>query len=266
MQHRIDEGRLGELMEESDDLQSDAIKGATAGLADYVEAAHEAASVRRRSGWGPVAGVTALAGAATLLSATPAWAQGNNDVATLQTAAALENLAVATYKTALTLPFIGGADANPVVKAFTTKTMSQHAEHAQAFNGATQKLGGQPQTGVPAKYKEVVDAAVPGIKGPADVVGLAITLENVAAETYVKDVGSVSTPELRQLFASIAGVESQHLAILYAVQALLSGGVPELIALPPDAPKLPAAAGSVGFPDSFFKTDMAAGPQDGAVK
>ncbi|MBV9032445.1 MAG: hypothetical protein JO364_19510 [Pseudonocardiales bacterium] len=61
-------------------------------------------------------------------------------------------------------------------------------------------------------------AKVPTITGPVDVVGLAISLEDVATQTYVKDVGVVSTAELRQLFA---GVESQHRAILLAVQALL---------------------------------------------
>jgi hypothetical protein len=138
----IDEGRLRELL-----VESDAIKGANAGLAEYVEAAQEAPSDRPRSGTGPVAGVAALAGAAPLMSASSAWAQGNGDVATLQTAASLENLAVTTYETALTLPFIGGDEANAVVKAFTMKTMSQHAEHAEAFNAVTQRLSGRPQTG-----------------------------------------------------------------------------------------------------------------------
>ncbi len=95
---------------------------------------------------------------------------------------------------------------------------------------------------------------------------LAITLEDVAAQTYVADVGRVSTAELRQLFASVAGVESQHRAILLAVQALLKGNAANLIALPPDAAKLPAAAGSVGFPASFYPTSMAAPVTEGAVK
>jgi len=54
--------------------------------------------------------------------------------------------------------------------------------------------------------------------------------------------------------------------VLLAVQALVAGGAPQLIALPPDAAKLPAAAGSVGFPDSFYKTDMARPATEGALK
>ncbi|MGH3688270.1 MAG: ferritin-like domain-containing protein [Pseudonocardiaceae bacterium] len=260
MQNQIDEGRFRELLEESDDLQSDAMRTARTGLNDYVEAAQEA-----RLGWGSLAAAAGVAGAATLLTGGPAWAAGD-DVSALQTAAGLENVAVSTYTTALTLPFIGGSSANGVVKAFVTKTLAQHQEHAEAFNAAAQRLGGKPQTAPDPKYAAVVKAAVPKIKSAADVVGLAITLEDVAAQTYVKNVSLVSTPELRQLFASVAGVESQHRAILLAVQTLVKGGAPELIALPTDVAKLPVAAGSVGFPDSFYPTTSAAPVEEGAAK
>ncbi|MGH3524673.1 MAG: ferritin-like domain-containing protein, partial [Mycobacterium sp.] len=268
VQNKIDEGRFRELLEESDDLQSDAMRTARTGLNDYVEAAREAcvSAGRDASRWGTVAASAGVAGGAMLLTGGTAWAAAANDIAALQTAAGVENLAVMTYKTALTLPFIGGSSANPVVKAFATKTMDQHNEHAMAFNAAAQRLGGKPQTGPDPKYAAVVQAAVPKIKGAVDVVGLAITLEDVAAQTYVKNVGLVSTTELRQLFASVAGVESQHKAILLAVQALVKANQPQLIALPPDIAKLPAAAGSVGFPDSFYPTTMAAPVDEGAVR
>lgn len=270
MENRIDERRFGELLEESDDLQSDAMKTARRDLDGYVEAAHEARFESRHDHRHirpavVAAGVGAL-GVAALATAGAAWGAPSQDVQALQTAAGLENLAVFTYKTALTLPFIGGSSANGVVKAFATKTMAQHTEHAQAFNAAATKLGGKAQNDKDPKYTPVVMSAVPAIKGPVDVVGLAITLEDVAAQTYTKDVGLVSTSELRQLFASVAGVESQHRAILLAVQALLKGNAASLIALPPDATKLPAAAGSVGFPDSFYATKMAAPVTEGAVK
>jgi Ferritin-like domain len=267
VQHKIDEGRFRELLEESDDLQSDAMRTARTGLNDYVEAAQEArlATARDSSRWGTVAAAAGVAGAATLLAGGTAWAAGD-DVSALQTAAGLENLAVATYTKALALPFIGGSSANGVVKTFVTKTMAQHKEHAVAFNAAAQKLGGKPQTEPDPKYAAVVKAAIPKIKGAVDVVGLAITLEDAAAQTYVKNVSLVSTAELRQLFASVAGVESQHKAILLAVQALVKAGTPQLIALPPDLAKLPDTAGSVGFPDSFYPTAKAAPVEEGAVK
>ena len=267
MEERIDERRFRELMVESDDLQSDAMKGAHSGLNAYVEAAEEARFERRREFGigGAVLGAGAL-GAAALALASPAFAASSKDVMALQTAASIEVLAIATYKKALTLPFIGGGSANPVVKAFAQKTMAQHEDHLKGFNAAVTRLGGKAQNNPDPKYAPVVAAAVPKIKGPGDVVALAITLEDVAAQTYVKDVGTVSTPELRQLFAGVAGVEAQHRAILLAVQALLKGGLASQIKLPPDAAKLPAAAGKVGFPDADYPTKMASPVSEGAVK
>jgi hypothetical protein len=276
----LDEGRFRELLVESDDLQSDAMGTAHRGLADYVaaaqEARHEARSELRDEqgraragvvGTGAVGlGIVGLSAVGLAWASSAFAADARADIMALQTAAGIENLAVATYKAALTLPFIGGSSANAVVKSFAIKTMAQHGDHAAAFNAAAVKLGGRAQTGPDPKYAPVVTAAVPTIKGAADVVGLAITLEDIAAQTYVKNVGLVSTAALRQLFASVAGVESQHRAILLAVQALLKAGTPKLIALPPNAPKLPADLGSVGSPTSFYPVRLAAPVSEGAVK
>jgi hypothetical protein len=188
------------------------------------------------------------------------------DVQILQTAASIENLAVATYTTALTLPFIGGSSANGVVKAFAMKTKMQHEDHAKGFNAAVKGLNGKEQHNPDAKYLKVVKKAEPGLTNAAKVVALAIALEDVAAETYTKNVSQVSTSDLRQLFAGVAGVEAQHKAILLAVQALLLGGAPQLIALPPNTAKLPKAAGSVGFPAAFYPTMNASPASEGAVK
>jgi hypothetical protein len=261
----LDDGRFRELMVESNDLQSDAMRSARTDLNRYVDAAKEARFESRRDLkiGGLLLGAGA-AGAAALAFAGPAGAS-TKDIMALQTAAGLENLAVFTYNTALTLPFIGGSSALPVVKAFVQMTVKQHGDHAAAFNGAVTKLGGKKQTGTDPKYTPVVQMAAPGLKGPADVVSLAITLEDIAAETYTANVGQVSTSDLRQLFSSVAGVEAQHKAILLAVQALVAGGLTDQIKLPPDAAKLPAAAGSVGFPDGFFPTKNAAPVAEGAV-
>ena len=267
MEPKIDDGRFRELMTESDDLQSDAMKGAREGLNSYVEAALDARHERRRQLGigGAIIGAGALS-AAALAAATPAFAANSKDVMALQTAASIEVLAVATYKKALTLPFIGGSSANGVVKAFAQRTMAQHEDHLKGFNAAVRKLGGKEQTEPDPKYAPVVTKAVPTLTSPDKVVALAITLEDVAAQTYVADAGLVSTPELRQLFSGVAGVEAQHKAILLAVQALLKGNLVSQIKLPPDAAKLPAAAGSVGFPDTDYPTSMASPVSEGAVK
>jgi hypothetical protein len=281
----IDDPALEALIEQSDDLHSDAMRSTHSSLAELTEIGGERRargpadldevrdfqSTRGRILQDLPFGKGALAavgfGAAMLaLMETPAFADQGADVQMLQTAASIENLAIATYTTALTLPFIGGSTANGVVKAFVTKTKSQHQDHVAAFNAAAVQLGGKAQKNPDPVLLTVVNKAKPGLTGAAAVVKLAIELETGAAETYVANTGAVSDMNARKVFASIMGVEAQHVAILLAVQALVAGGAPQLIALPPDAAKLPAAAGSVGFPDSFYKTDMARPATEGALK
>ncbi|MFE3875791.1 ferritin-like domain-containing protein [Kitasatospora sp. NPDC059146] len=267
----IDTRLLEELTEQSQDLNSDALRITRGALTDLAEGTEPP-----RRWWQRGATLGALAGGVGLLSTVRAAAASPSpsasasasvsadDIRALQTAASLENLAVSVYQTAAGLPFI--KDGNKTVAAFIAKTTEQHQAHAKAFNAAATTAGGQAQDGPDPKYKAVVDQTLPTIKTPADVVKLAITLEDVAAQTYTKNVGQVSNADLRKLFASVAPVEAQHRAVLLAVQALLAGNAADLITIPVDPAKLPAAAGSVGFPDAFYKTDNASPITEGAVK
>jgi rubrerythrin len=269
-----DTSGLSTLVEQSRDLHADAMRSTRGGLADL--AAHRSAddldcrrqfaATRRdllRHAGGALA-ASGLAGALLAITSRPAFADQAQDVQILQTAASLENLAVATYDAALALPFMAGVPA--VVKTFATTTRQQHADHAQAFNAAVAKLGGKPQTAPDPVVLGVVEQAKPNLKSPADVVDLAIKLETGAAETYSENTAAVTDLGARQAVASVMGVEAQHVAILNAVKALLAANLPQLLTLPPDISKLPAAAGSVGFPDSFLKTDQARPHDEGSVK
>jgi hypothetical protein len=276
----IDDRALDELIEQSQDLQSDSRRTTAEALDHMVEDGHERRAradyadedrERRRAlraGGVGTAGALAAVGLGTGLlaaGATPAFAQASGaDVQILQTAASIENLAVATYDAALGLPFASSLPA--VVQTFVTTTRSQHAEHAQAFNAAVERLGGRPQTATDPVLQEVVNGALPGLTGPGPVVALALRLEDGAAQTYVKNVGQLKDLDARNVTASIMGVEAQHVSILLAVQALLEGGAPQLITLPPDLAALPAAAGSVGFPDAFYPTTDARPKSEGAVQ
>ncbi len=278
----LDDTRLRALLEQSHDLHTDAMTTTRVALDEYVERAHDEPlhddswhdvdPVTRRTtllGGLPKSGVLAAAGLGTAmvaLLASPAFAGKTMDVQMLQTAASIENLAVATYDTALTLDFIGGGSANGVVKAFVQKTKEQHQQHAEAFNAAATRLGGKAQDQPDPVLLGVVNNAKPSLTGPAQVVDLAIELEDGAAQTYVANTGTYSNKNARSVAASIMGVEAQHVAILYAVKALLAGGAADLIALPPDATKLPAAAGSIGFPNAFYPTTDARPATEGAVQ
>jgi hypothetical protein len=282
---RVDEHALERLIEESQDLHTDAMAVATATLPDLSDLA---ADQRRQPVEHPVASVEAvessrqtlirrltlavggILGVGAVSSAfggrAAAAANGDINVMQLQTAVSLELLAVATYGAALTLPFI--TSGNPVIIKFAQTTMDQHDQHRDAFSAQTKALGGTDQTATNPKYTPIVEAAKPKLLTPLDVVTLAMTLEQVATETYLADLNRYTDVTSRVLMASVMGVECQHLATLRAVGALLSGGAPELIAIPlgDGVAKLPAAAGNVAFPDAFEGVTMASPPEEGAVK
>ncbi|MEY2450023.1 MAG: hypothetical protein QOH79_3499 [Acidimicrobiaceae bacterium] len=274
---------LSALIEESEDLHSDAMHTTNAGLADLVEQGRdrradgdidvdeiaEYQTERSRVLTKSLAGAGLVGVGLTRLLAAPAFAQSGMDVQAAQTAASLENLAIAVYNQAAALPFMQNIPdpAGATVVAFVTKTVEQHTDHMKAFNAAAAQLGGKAQDKPDqVVFDTVVTPALPTLKTPLDVVKFAATLELVAAETYLAEISLVSDKNLRNTFASIMGVENQHRAILLAVGALLEAGHPELIMLGPPADQLPAAAGSVGFPDTFLKTDQARPAAEGAVK
>jgi rubrerythrin len=287
----IDETALRGLIEESQDTHADSVRAAREPLEDLVDLGRQAragasidvdenrafagenrrrlAATAMRAG-GMLAATGVVAAIADFIG-SPAFASSGTDVQVLQTASSIEVLAVSTYKTALTLPYIGGSEANPVIKAFATTTMAQHADHLAAFQAATTALGGEKQAKPDPAFVPVVAKAVTSITkasaadGPLLVVGLALELENIAAETYVNNMSLLANANAKKVTASIMGVEAQHVAILYAVQALLKGGAGADITLPPPVAKLPAAAGSVGFPNAFYPVSNAAPASQGAL-
>ena len=159
----IDDRALAERVEESQDLHSSSMRDTRAALDEMVELSRETSprsvnpdegrqvaqeTTRLLSRGVMGGGALAAAGFGAVLvglMSAPAFADQTTDVQMLQTAASIENLAIATYGVALTLPFIGGADAIPVVKTFVTTTVQQHKDHLQAFNAAITTLGGKEQ-------------------------------------------------------------------------------------------------------------------------
>lgn len=283
----VDDRGLRDLISESQDLQSDSLRDTRAnasavqelgasrrGQRPDLDKTRHVNTERRRLLRNGGFGVSALAargllgsafGAAVLnIVARPAGAQEDVDVMILNTASSLENLAVATYEAALTLPFI--KNGNEVVKAFAMTTMEQHAEHGASFNAMAVDLGGEEQNETNPKYTPIVEDATPGLTSPLKVVELAATLEEVAGDTYLANLSLLQDAETRTLMGSVMGVEVQHLAVLRAVQALLEADAGDLIALPPDIAAYPAAAGSVAFPEAFAEPDMASPPEEGAVQ
>ena len=283
----IDDRALEELIEQSHDLHADAERGGADPLAEVTELglerraagsldveanrafAAERVRVLRSRGFlskGVLAGV-GFGAALLALMESPAYADQTADVQILQTAASIENLAVATYTLAATLPFIGGDSANVTIKTFVSDTTRQHGEHADAYNALVVKLGGKAQTAVNSNLQQNVNLAKAGLTSPGPVLDLAIAIEQAAEETYVANITALTDENSRVMTASIMGVEAQHAATLLVVRELVTAYLTSEIALPPpDLSALPATVGSVGFPEAFVTTKNARSSTEGAVK
>lgn len=278
------EGRLDELIVESEDLQSDALRASSDAVADLRDLGAERRgqevdadavdrfNVGRRqllaqlggrlAAVGLVGGGVGAALAAAL--ARPARADQRLDVQILQTASSLERLAVNTYGAALGLPFV--KNGNKVLVKFAQTTMAQHDAHRQAFQVQTTALSGVVQDAPNARYADTVAKAQPTLKSMIDVINLAALLERVARDTYLADLAQLTDAPTKKLMASVLGVETQHLAILRAAAALVAAKAPQLIAIPVNAAALPAAAGTAGFSDGPIPAATMASPaQEGAL-
>ncbi|MDQ3642297.1 MAG: ferritin-like domain-containing protein [Actinomycetota bacterium] len=304
---KIDTTRLGELMEESRDLHVDAMRVAGESLPELENLREERKGevdtdeidrfnnarrgVLAKMGYGAsgLAAHSLLAGGfgglLAGLMATPARADTALDVQILQTASSLEALAIATYSVALgegpdkdnapaakAVAGIPVANAKATVGTFAMETRRQHTEHKKAFQAQTTALGGKVQDAPSPKFLPVVMSA--DLSTAPKVVDFAATLEKVATDTYLLNLSLLQDQKSKGIMASVMAVESQHLATLRAVAALLGAGATglELIEVPFPAaniPKLPAAAGSVATPDALHKIngpELIAEPASGAVK
>jgi hypothetical protein len=253
----LDERAIGELITESQDLQSDAMRTAREVRPALVELHHdprehsqERRTVLRNGGLGIGAlaarGLvgTALGSAVIGAVARPAAAQETSDdlsVQIFQTASSLENLAVQTYQAALDAAAANKlGDVPPAVAAFAKTAMAQHADHAGAWNSVLTGAGKPAVTGVDITVNDaVVKPGFSKVKNVGDLAKFALALEDVAAATYLNGIQNALTLTAAiKIAASIQPVEMQHSAILN----LLLGKYP--------------------VPDSFAKVDGARPPSD----
>ena len=191
------------------------------------------ATKRRRDtllGGLPKTGVLAAAGLGTAmvaLLASPAFADKTMDVQMLQTAASIENLAVATYDTALTLDFIGGASCER--RREGVRREDQGA--ARAARRGVQRRGDPPgrQGAGPARpgaarRGEQRQAVAHRSRGRSST--SPSSSRTAPRRRTWPTPGTYSNKNARSVVASIMGVEAQHVAILNAVKALARRRVP----------------------------------------
>jgi hypothetical protein len=185
------------------------------------------------------------------------------DVQVLQTAASLENLAVASYGIAARLAAVHG---NPALAAFVRRTRAQHAEHADAFNAAVRRASGRPQHAADPRYAVAVGRALAGQHDAAAAVSVLAALEDTKAQSYTRYTSLTSVPALRKLFVSTAAVEAQHRAYLLAALQLLDQGPAELLARPALVSELPPTIGASCCPRAYYQTAGASAIDEGTVR
>lgn len=137
------------------------------------------------------------------------------DVQVAALAASLENLAVATYEAGIKAAVAGKlGKVPPAVAKFATTAMAQHKDHAAGWNAILSSAGYKPVTSPDPVVKTLVDHDFSMVKDIAGLAGLALTLENVAAATYLNALTVVSSQQSIETAATIQPVEMQHAAIL----------------------------------------------------
>lgn len=159
------------------------------------------------------------------------------DLKVVALATALENQAVGAYQAALAAAKAGKlGTVPPAVATFATTAMSQHADHAKAWNSVLTGAGVPAIADVPLSNQPATLQALGAVTDVAGVAKLALMLEQQAAETYLFATYNVTNAGGIATAASIAPVEAMHAAILNFV------------------------LGQYPVPDDFLPTDKAASP------
>lgn len=139
----------------------------------------------------------------------------NKDVAALKLDASLENLAVFAYGAALKDAGKGKFGKVPAAVAeFAKHARKQHADHAEAFNAALINAGSRAYTKPDPALTPAVLKMYKATDSVPELAKLALTLENTAAATYIKQMKTLRGAQALSAVATIAPVERQHAAIL----------------------------------------------------
>lgn len=143
-------------------------------------------------------------------------AAGDAQVASL--AAGLEVLAVNTYQQAAAAAQAGKlGQVPPAVSEYVKTALAHHQEALQAWNKVLTSAG-QPEVNTPnAKLKPTVDAEFAKVKDVTGAARLALMLEGVAADTYLKALPTLQSADARKQAAQIQAVDQQHRAVLLFV-------------------------------------------------
>lgn len=132
-----------------------------------------------------------------------------------RTAAGLEVLAVNTYREVGEVAAAGKiGTVPPAVGEYVKTAMAHHQEHLDAWNEVLTKANENEVTQPEASLQTTVEAELTKVTDVAAAANLALMLERIAADTYLKAVPKLKDKSAIELAASIQAVDRQHQAIL----------------------------------------------------
>lgn len=143
----------------------------------------------------------------------PATLTGDLAVAAL--AASLENLGVLAYTQGIAAATAGKlGTVPPAVVTFAKTARAQHVQHAAAWNAILAAAGKAKVTETDPALTPTVTKQLAKVTDVTGLATLALTVEEIAAETYQAGISEVTSTKAVQTAASIQPVEMQHAAIL----------------------------------------------------
>ncbi len=160
---------------------------------------------------------TSTTGGATSASpsTTPSSGGAQGDLAVAQLAAGLEVLAVGTYQAALDAAKAGKlGTVPPAVATYVQTAKDQHQVHLDSWNKVLTDAN-QPKVTEPnAALKPTVDGEFAQVKDVTGAANLALMLEQIAAQTYLKAMPTLTSKDAIKLAGQIQIIDQQHQAIL----------------------------------------------------
>jgi hypothetical protein len=227
----ISEAELVEMTRDLEAVHQDvSLPALQQSVEQWVETNHEAAGPRRASrrsfllgsGAAAVGGVLLAAcgsssssgsGATTTVGGKLSSLTGDLKVAAL--AASLENLGVYAYNAGIQAATAGRlGSVPPAVVTFAQTAMAQHTQHAEAWNAVLTGAGKAKVTVTDPALTPTVNQMFSQVTDVPGLARLALTIENVAAQTYQAGIGVLSSSQALATAATIQPVEMQHAAIL----------------------------------------------------
>ncbi len=208
----ISEHQLRRLAADVDEIHNDGMASMAADVRELHAITRELRNDRRhlfkKVGVGAAAALTLGGGILPISRLVPAFGQALTDGDIAAFAESVELTAVAVYTMAAE-----SGKLQPAVKDVGVLFARHHQAHADAFGGAA----GAKATRKPnARLLEALgpDLTMALGAGQAEILELAMTVENAAAATYLFALGALQSVGILKLTASILPVESQHAVVL----------------------------------------------------